>query len=148
MNRYKKLQTSLLEQHLHTIKIPPRPSIGWIKTIRMSLGMTLEQLSVRIGISKQSVSKLEKNEVDESITLHSLKKAAESLNCQLVYAIVPIDRSIKKMIHKQAITKASELVNDVDRTMMLEAQRVGNTKQKIQEIAAELEANPNSKLWE
>ena len=46
------------------------------------------------------------------------------------------------------ILKRRELVKDVDHTMQLEAQGVGDLDAKIVEMADDLAKNPNSKLWD
>ncbi|MFZ4262080.1 helix-turn-helix domain-containing protein [Sphingobacterium sp. HJSM2_6] len=51
-----KLKTFCALQH---VKIPVG---GWIKAIRTSLGMTLEQLGKKLGVTKQNIQSLEKRE--------------------------------------------------------------------------------------
>lgn len=148
MSKFKQLQLQTLDEHLQQIHVPDAPSGGWLRAIRTSLGMSIQQLADRIGISKQSVARLESNEADDSITLKSLRKAAEALDCKLVYALVPHDGSLQRMVEKQALKKASSLVEPVDHTMQLEAQGVGNANIKTQQLAKELMAELNSKLWD
>jgi predicted DNA-binding mobile mystery protein A len=51
--------------------------------------MTAAQLATRMGVSQSTVSEMEKAEVRGAIQLSSLKRAAEAMNCMLVYALVP-----------------------------------------------------------
>jgi hypothetical protein len=44
--------------------------------------------------------------------------------------------------------KAKEVVIDLDHTMQIEAQGVGNLQQKIKEIAQDLARNSTLKLWD
>ena len=71
MNK-KKLQLDQLDRKLDKYKmaskVTPPPS-GWIRSIRLSLGMTLQQLADKLSITKQSVYELEKREKEGSITL-------------------------------------------------------------------------------
>ena len=69
MDNIKQVQLQLLDQHLAKIQICDRPSDGWICSIRQSLGMRVRQLGERMGITRQTVSRLEHNELDYSITL-------------------------------------------------------------------------------
>lgn len=147
-DKLKHLQIQTLDRHIAEIRVCDRPSDGWIAAIRKSLGMSVRQLGMRIGITQQSTARLETNESDDSITLKSLRKAAEALDCRVVYALVPNEGSLEATIRKQAIKKASEIVKDVDHTMQLEAQGVGNVDAKIKEMADDLAKNPNSKLWD
>lgn len=66
-----------------------RPPKGWIRAIRDALGMTAEQLADRMHITQPSVQRLEISEAEDTIQLKTLKRAAEALGCELVYALVP-----------------------------------------------------------
>ncbi len=147
-NRIKQLQLQTLSRYLSEVRVCDRPSDGWIAAVRKSLGMSVRQMAERMGITQQSAARLEKNEAEDSITLKSLRKAAEALGCRLVYALVPSDGNLQDILDKQAIVKAKNIVSDVDHTMQLEAQGVGNLQQKIEETAEELAKNPSTKLWE
>jgi len=148
MSKFKQMQLQTLDKHLKQVNVPEVPSGGWIRAIRSSLGMSMEQLAASMGIAKQSVARLENNEADDSITLKSLRKAAEELNCKLVYALVPNEDGLQGIVQKQALLKARDIVSAVDHTMQLEAQGVGNVDAKIKEMADDLAKNPNSKLWD
>jgi len=124
------------------------PSYGWVRAIRRSIGMTAQQLAARIGVSQQSVSHLENNEKNGTIRLTSLKRLAEAMDCQLVYALVPREGSLEAMIRAQAYKKAKEIISSVDQTMSLESQQVGGKSEKIAALAEELVQNITSQLWE
>ena len=102
----------------------------------------------RIGITQQSAARLEKNEANDAITLKSLRKAAEALDCRLVYALVPNEGGLRDIVRKQALRKARDIVDPVDHSMMLEAQDVGNKQEKTDQLADELARNPNPRLWD
>lgn len=51
--------------------------------------MTGAQLGARIGIRPQTVESIEKSEAAGTIQLNTLRRAAEALDCTLVYALVP-----------------------------------------------------------
>jgi predicted DNA-binding mobile mystery protein A len=59
------------------------PKHGWIRTIRMALGMTSAQLGKRLGMTAQGAADLENRERDGTVTLGSLRKAADALECDL-----------------------------------------------------------------
>jgi predicted DNA-binding mobile mystery protein A len=148
MSKFKQMQLQTLDKHLMQVNVPEVPSSGWIRAIRSSIGMSMEQLAARMGIAKQSVARLENNETDDSITLKSLRKAAAGLDCKLVYALVPNKYGLQGIVEKQALLKAKDIVSAVDHTMQLEAQGVGNLQAKIVELAEDFAKNPNSKLWD
>lgn len=127
-----------------------RPSIGWVKTIRTSLGMSLEQLGSKLGITKQSVQSIEKREADGSITVKALEEIASSLEMKLVYGFVPLDGSIEKMIEKKAKILAIEIVKRTSNNMKLEDQE--NSPSRIQkaidERTKEIIDQMPKKLWD
>ncbi len=147
-NKFKYMQLQMLDDHLSRVSVCDRPSGGWIRTVRTSLGMSVRQMAERIGIAQQSAARLEKNEINDAITLKSLRKAAEALDCRLVYAFVPNDDSLRNIVRKRALRKARDIVAPVDHSMMLEAQDVGDRQEKIAQIADELARNPDTKLWD
>ncbi len=148
MKDFSQLQMQTLDSHLAKVSFCDRPSDGWVRGIRKALGMSVQQLASRIGMKQQSASKLEANELDDSITLGTLRKAAEGLDCRLVYALVPNEGSLQATVRKQALKKASALVAPVNQTMVLEAQGVNNLEQKINETADDLMKNITPRLWD
>jgi transcriptional regulator with XRE-family HTH domain len=67
------------------------------------------ELAMRIGISQPRVNRLQLAELDGSVQLATLGRAARGLNCELVYYLVPKD-SLEELIWQQAFIKASEEV--------------------------------------
>ncbi len=80
---------------------------------------------------------------NDAITLKSLRKEAEALDCRLVYALVPNEGGLRDIVRKQALRKDRDIVDPVDHSMMLEAQDVGNKQEKTDQLADELARNPN-----
>jgi predicted DNA-binding mobile mystery protein A len=109
-------------------------SAGWIQSIRLALGMSLRQLAQRIGISASALNNFEKREQADTITLASLKKAANALDMDLVYYFKPKSGSIRNTIEKQARKKALDVLNQSSQTMKLEDQE---TNKSIQEFELE-----------
>ena len=148
MNKFRYMQLRALDDHLSRVSVCDRPSGGWIHAVRISLGMSVRQMAERMGITQQSAARLEKNEADDVIKLKSLRKAAEALGCRLVYALVPNEGDLAEIVHKQALRKASDIVDPVDHSMMLEAQNVGDRREKILQVADELARNPDPRFWD
>ena len=67
----------------------PRPERGWVNAIRRALGMTEAQLAERMGITQSSLHRLESSEAAGTIGLDSLRRAAEALDCEVAYVLVP-----------------------------------------------------------
>lgn len=111
------------------------PHTGWIKAIRTTLGMSLQQLGNKLSISKQSAQSIEKREKDGSITLKALREAGQALDMQLVYGFVPKDGSLEALIERKAKELATRIVMRTSNTMKLEDQE--NTRRRIKRAIAE-----------
>ena len=97
------------------------PRLGWIRAVRDALGMSAADLATRMGISGASVRSLEEKEVTGGIRLSSLRRAAEAMDCTLVYALVP-NRSLRATVEAQAQDVLERRMSRVHQTMALEAQ--------------------------
>lgn len=107
------------------------PAKGWIRAIRNAIGMSGRQLAERLGLSKQSVARMEKDEMAGSLSIKTLRRVAEGLDCVLVYGLVP-RTSLEKMVHDQARAIATERLDRVHQTMRLENQELNpNENQEI-----------------
>jgi predicted DNA-binding mobile mystery protein A len=98
-----------------------RPARGWVRAVRDALGMTSAQLAERLHVSQVAVTKLERSEIDDSARLDTLRRAADALDCDLVYAIVPRS-TLEDTVQRRALALAKHDIQNVDRTMRLEAQ--------------------------
>ena len=103
------------------------PVHGWVKAIRQALGMTTAQLSQRMGIKQPSVVSLEKSEVRGSIELATLRRAAEALDCTLVYALIP-NRPLEDTVRGRARTFLRRRRTPVEHSMLLENQQVSRDR--------------------
>ncbi|WEX75734.1 mobile mystery protein A [Sinorhizobium numidicum] len=109
-------------QPIDRFRAPPR---GWVRALRDALGMTGVQLGARIGIRPQTVETIEKSEAAGTIQLNTLRRAAEALDCTLVYALVP-NSSLQAVIEARARKIAIRELQRVAHTMRLEAQGTDN----------------------
>jgi len=100
-----------------------RPPRGWIRAIRDALGMTAEQLGDRMGITQPSVQRLERSEAQGTIQLNTLRRAAEALGCEVVYALVP-RTTLQETYEDAARTVARRELGRISHTMALENQAV------------------------
>lgn len=123
-----------------------RPPRGWIRAIRQALGMTTGQLAHRLGLGQSSVVDLEKSEAMGTIRLSSLKKAAEALNCTLVYALVP-NEPLEEMVRGRKEAIANRAFYMVDQTMRLEDQAVEDSEVKRRHIVAMIDQIDEKTLW-
>ena len=107
------------------------PPKGWIQAIRDALGMTAGQLGARLRVKPQTVADLEKSEAQGTIQLNTLRKAAEALNCTLVYALVP-NTSLEDMVRARAEAIARQALGRIGHTMALENQELPKTRRQEQ----------------
>ena len=96
---------------------------GWIKYMRQALGMTLKKLSERTSVSVASVAQAERSEAKGKVTIATLKKMAEGMDCEFIYAFVP-RKTIKETLKARALQKAKQLLAQADTHMTLENQKV------------------------
>ncbi|WP_322072126.1 mobile mystery protein A [Paraburkholderia bannensis] len=124
------------------------PQRGWLKAIRESLGLTERQQAARLGITGSSLHKSELAEAEERITLGQLRKLAEGLDCELIYALVP-RKPLTQVVEDQARSIALQEVSSVAHTMSLEDQRPAaeRLRKQVEQRTAELLRGRWSDLW-
>jgi predicted DNA-binding mobile mystery protein A len=66
-----------------------RPTAGWLRTLREALELTLAEMAKRLGITPPAVRSFEQAEAEDRITLASLRRTADAMGCELIYALVP-----------------------------------------------------------
>lgn len=110
--------------------IVARPNRGWIRAVRDALGISAAQLGERLGIAQQTVTRLERSEVNDTIQLSSLRKVAAAMDCELVYGFVP-KGSFQEIVERRAREIAREALARVGHSMALEDQAVEESEAKI-----------------
>lgn len=150
-NRFDKLRRRQLDdlfEQLEPLRSVDRPRDGWLKAIRTALGMTTAQAADRVGVTKGMISRYEKAEREDSITLGTLKRVSEALGCQVVYAILP-RRPISELRRERARQVARRRVESVHNSMELEDQAISeNEKQhQINELTEELLNEWPREIW-
>lgn len=122
------------------------PPKGWIRAIRDALGMSGVQLGRRLGVTAQGVLGLERSEASGRIQLDTLRRAAEAMDCVLVYAVVP-RTSLQDMVDRRAHDIAVKSLDRISHSMALEDQAVDRARQE--RIEAFLESSIRERdLWE
>ena len=124
----RRLEVGRLDEYFQTLKaesglsrqVPPR---GWIRAMRDALGMSAAQLAKRIGVSRGALYKLEQREASRSIALKQLDRAANAMDCDVFYAIVPRE-TLEQSIRNQSRKKAETQLYKANVSMGLEAEGV------------------------
>ncbi len=109
-----------------------RPPKGWIRALRQALGLSSAELARRLGTSRQLPLQLEKAEAEDRITLKSLRAAANALDCDLVYALVPRAATLRQLTEERARAEAQTLVRRAEHSMALENQAVGKVEEAVE----------------
>ena len=131
---------------LHAVNIPKK---GWIRAIRDGLGMTARQLASRLGTTQQSVARIEKDEQTGSVTIKTMQRIAECLDCIFVYGFVP-NSTLEDAIRKQAQIIAAKRLSQASQTMLLENQMLSNAENEkvFADMVDELANKLPSYLWD
>lgn len=103
----------------------PRPRGGWIRSIRESLRMSGPQFGRRLGVIKQRVTRIEKDELLGNVTLKTMSQVAEALDCSFVYWIVP-KTTLEETVRNQARKVAEATLSQTSRAMALEGQAISD----------------------
>jgi len=114
------------------------PVRGWIKALQEALGMSTAQLAKRLGISQPSLVSLEQSEAKGTIELATLRRAAEALDCTLVYAVVP-NKPLEATIRDRARAFLHHRRGPIEHSMLLEDQTVTakDAEARLDEIVRE-----------
>jgi predicted DNA-binding mobile mystery protein A len=131
-SRTRRLEVSRLDEYFQTLKgesgprrqAPPR---GWVRTMRDALGMSAVQLANRLGVSRAAVYQLEGRESSRSVSLKQLDKAADAMECDVFYTLVPRS-TVEQTIRAQAKKNAETKLYNANLSMGLEAEGVRDNK--------------------
>ena len=128
-----------------------RPPAGWLRSIREALGMTSAALAARLEITASGLRKLEQAEATDAITLGTLRRVAEALDCELQYTLVP-RQPLREMRRQQALRLAQQWQQRAGRTMALEAQPIDSpskgAQQRLEAMAQEILRTSGTRLWD
>jgi predicted DNA-binding mobile mystery protein A len=123
---------AILDEFPHP-KYTPRPARGWLRAIREALGVSQQKVAAAAKVKRQSLIGFEKAEAGDRITLRNLRRVADAMDCELVYAIMPKSGSIQELAEQRKRSEATKRVLSVERTMALEDQASGGLKELIEE---------------
>ncbi|MDH5525650.1 MAG: mobile mystery protein A [Desulfobulbaceae bacterium] len=125
------------------------PSKGWIRALRDALGINGRQLAKRLGVTPARISRLESDEVVGAVTIKSMQKIADSLDCVFVYGLVP-RTSLEDIVKKQVAKVAKKRFAQVSHTMALEDQALSKQEQEksLMRLEEDLLYNLPKSLWD
>ena len=62
---------------------------NWIRLIRQERGLKGKELAQRMALSAARISVMEREEANGGLSLKMMCRAAEALDCEFVYALIP-----------------------------------------------------------
>ena len=124
------------------------PPKGWIRAIRDALGMTAKQLANRLGVAQQAVARIEKEELAGSVTIKTMRRIADCLDCVFVYGFVS-RTNLEETVARQAKKVAAQRLAQASQTMSLENQALSRreNEQALSDLVDELIRTLPSNLW-
>lgn len=63
----------------------------WLKRVRRALGVHAVDMAAQLGVNPSVIFRLEESEARKTISLRALEKLARTMDCTLVYAVVPLE---------------------------------------------------------
>jgi len=125
------------------------PADGWLRSIRLALGMTTRQAAQRAGVSQSTWVGAERREAAGTISLGQLRRFGAALDCRLALALVPAV-PLQQTLATRAQQLAQREVGAVAHSMALEQQRADDayTRMQVEERKRELLRGRRSRLWD
>lgn len=120
------------------------PRTGWIKALRESLAMSQADLARKMGLTQAAVASMERSEASDKIQLDTLRRVADTMDCDLVYALVP-RTGLESTLRGEARRKLAPHLRAVAQTMSLEDQDSTPEAELIEDEIARLIAS--GRLW-
>jgi len=92
-------------RHYQAARRVQPPAGGWLRKVRKAMGYAAVDMAADLEVSPSMVFQLERSELKETITLKRLKEVAWSMECELVYCIVPTEGKFEDqfMVHAKQI---------------------------------------------
>jgi predicted DNA-binding mobile mystery protein A len=92
---------SELFEGLRSVSVPKG---GWIRAVRKARGLSLNAIAQRMDLHRQNIFQSEKAEERGQILLSNLRRIAEAMDCELVYAIIPKPRCAKADLRRDTLS--------------------------------------------
>jgi predicted DNA-binding mobile mystery protein A len=101
--------------------------------------MSSKELATRMGVTQPAVIGIERSELHDTIKLETLRRAADALDCELVYFLMP-RTSLEESVERQARYKAAQYLQPVVHNSRLENQATTNEEnaEQLAELATQL----------
>ena len=109
-----------------------KPARGWLRAVRSVLGLSQGHVAKKIAMTRQSYADLEAAEQRGAISLNSLQRAAEAMDCDLVYFLVPRESVARTYSELAQVNDPTfKHLQATEHSMALESQAVGDPESKL-----------------
>lgn len=120
------LQSPAMHDARRLIRLPVK---GWLRAVRDAVGLQQTEVARKLGVTRQTYTQLEQAEARRTITLKSLDKAAEAMDCEVVYFLVPKETAGRTFAELAQIHDPMfKHLQKTEHSMSLEGQAVGDLK--------------------
>lgn len=148
MNVQRQMARRRLDERLalaRTADLTP-PRAGWLRAIRDALGMPARHMAEELGVRTSAVFAMEHSEQAGTIRLDTLRRGADALGCDVVYALVPRS-SLTGTVEAAAARVLRRNTDAVRRTMILEDQALDDDELAAQQRVLLNELIDSRDLW-
>jgi predicted DNA-binding mobile mystery protein A len=111
--------------------------------------MTSSRFAKRMGVSQARASAIESGEIEDSLTIKTLREAARALNCNLAYFLIP-EKTLEETAAKQAAEFVKANGRQVAHSMGLENQSATaeDSEDFVKLRAEEILLKNINRIWE
>jgi transcriptional regulator with XRE-family HTH domain len=119
MREWARLELERMVRSYRRARVHARPPEGWLRAMRLAVGIPAEEIAGNMGFTAKMVFQMERAEQKRTISLDRLERMARAVGCDLVYGLVPWERSLED--------RAMELVEREVWRKRYTARRVGGS---------------------
>ena len=110
-----------------------KPARGWLRAVRTAQGLTQGEVALILAMTRQAYAGLEAAEQRGAISLNSLQRAAEAMDCELVCFLVPRGTTARTFGDlAQSHDPKFRHLQATEHSMALENQAVGDLRPRPQ----------------
>jgi len=84
---FSRLETWVKANHLAWAEIIQQKS--WLRAARQAKNLKGVDMARRLGVSPARISMMEGDELRGAVTIKMMQKAAQAMDCEFVYAVIP-----------------------------------------------------------
>lgn len=103
---------------------------GWLRDIRLALGVSVSELVRKSGIHRSEIYREEGREARKRISLWTLEQMADALDCRLVYAVIPKRGSFEDL----SLRRAWRVLLEEEETLGADGRELGSLRDRLRRL--------------